>query len=56
MRRQTLAALILLSAIPVMACRPRPIPPTVTPPQAEAPAEPRPAAPPAPEADAPAKP
>lgn len=56
MRRPALIALVLLSAASVMACKPRPVPPTVTPPQADAPAAP--AEPPAPPAqpDAPAAP
>lgn len=52
MRRPALLALIVLTAAGAMACKPRPVPPTVTPPQADAPAPPaepaKPDTPPAP--------
>lgn len=55
MRRPVLIALILVSAAGAVACKPRPVPPTVTPPQADAPAPPVEPAPPA-QPDAPAAP
>lgn len=54
MRRPLFACLILLSALSAIGCRPRPVPPTVTPPQAEVPADP--AAPAKPADPAPTKP
>ncbi len=52
MRRPALATLILLTAVSAIGCRPRPVPPNVTPPQAEASTAPT----PAPQPDTPAKP
>jgi hypothetical protein len=40
MRRPVLIALVILSAAGALACKPRPIPPNVVPPQADAPAQP----------------